>query len=142
MTPHLKNSQIFVQPAPTPLAANINRTDLLQIIMNLAKNALQCTDEPHKVIVQAGLQQHLIDGADEPKEHRPEAWINRDAVEHQIKNISVGERRRRARAEGTGAGLFAERVADDDRHLLLVEPTVGAEPAADRGLPDSRCSDR
>jgi len=89
MTPHLKNSQIFVQPAPAPLAANINRTDLLQIVMNLAKNALQCTDEPHKVIVQAGLQQHLVDGTDEPKEHRPEAWINRDAVEHQSPLIKI-----------------------------------------------------
>jgi len=104
ITPHLKGSQLFVQPAPTPLAANINRTDLLQIIMNLAKNALQCTDEPHKVIVQAGLQQHLLESGDEPKEHRPEAWINRDAVEHKSPLIKII-------VEDNGTGIRPENMS-------------------------------
>jgi signal transduction histidine kinase len=88
LSPDLKRNQLFVQPHATPLTADINRTDLLQILMNLVKNAFQSTSEPHKVIVHAGLQQHLVD-AKAPAEWRPEAWINRDAVEHKTPLIKL-----------------------------------------------------
>lgn len=103
LSPDLKKNQLFVQPHATPLTADINRTDLLQILMNLVKNAFQCTIEPHKVIVQAGLQQHLID-AKTPPERRPEAWINRDAVEHKSPLIRIV-------VEDDGAGIPAANIS-------------------------------
>jgi two-component system sensor histidine kinase/response regulator len=49
--PDLKNHQITVHRRPVDAQVAINGIDLIQILMNLCSNALQCTDQPHKVEV-------------------------------------------------------------------------------------------
>ncbi len=103
VSPHMKNNHVFVQPAATPLSARINRTDLMQILINLGTNALQCTADPHKVVVQASLEQHLINSSQAP-EKRPQAWINREAVEHKSPLI-------RLVVEDNGNGIAPDNIS-------------------------------
>jgi signal transduction histidine kinase len=51
--PHAKFNNLVMHGADDSLVAIINRTDLLQVLLNLTINALQCTTEPHRVEVYA-----------------------------------------------------------------------------------------
>ena len=46
-----KVNELVIQPMPGDVCACINGIDLLQILLNLATNALQCTPTPHRVEV-------------------------------------------------------------------------------------------
>ncbi len=47
--PHAKANNLISQNFEEDTALAINRTDLLQVLLNLTINALQCTPEPHRV---------------------------------------------------------------------------------------------
>jgi signal transduction histidine kinase len=47
--PHVKSNQIVIQPLAEDIAVNINGTDLIQILLNLTINGLQCSPHPHRV---------------------------------------------------------------------------------------------
>jgi signal transduction histidine kinase len=47
--PHAKVNDLIIQTLKEDLVAAINRTDLLQILLNLTINALQCSTSPHRV---------------------------------------------------------------------------------------------
>lgn len=47
--PAVRGHQLIVRPLAEDTSACINGTDLIQIIMNLSLNALQCSPQPHKV---------------------------------------------------------------------------------------------
>ncbi|MGV3771280.1 MAG: sensor histidine kinase [Verrucomicrobiales bacterium] len=49
--PHRMGNQLVIHPFESSARAEINGTDLLQILLNLTINALQCTSDPHKVEV-------------------------------------------------------------------------------------------
>ena len=51
--PKLKQNQLIVHPLTVDATLAINGTDLLQILLNLAINALQSSPQPHRVEVQA-----------------------------------------------------------------------------------------
>ncbi|MBI2948111.1 MAG: response regulator [Verrucomicrobia bacterium] len=53
-------NELLIQPLPNETYALINGIDLLQILLNLATNALQCTPLPHRVEIRAhGLKEPL-----------------------------------------------------------------------------------
>ena len=51
--PHARTNNLVLHSVDENLTALINRTDLLQILLNLTINALQCSSEPHRVEVNA-----------------------------------------------------------------------------------------
>ena len=53
--PKLKQNQLTVRPLAVDATVAINGTDLLQILLNLAINALQSSPQSHRVEVQARL---------------------------------------------------------------------------------------
>ena len=53
--PHAKANQLILHNVEQTIVAMINRTDLLQVLLNLTINALQCSPKPHRVEVSAKL---------------------------------------------------------------------------------------
>lgn len=48
-----RTNEVLIHPLPDETYAQINGIDLLQILLNLATNALQCTPLPHRVEIHA-----------------------------------------------------------------------------------------
>ncbi len=49
--PSSQRQQLTILPVEEDLFAEINGTELIQLLLNLTINALQCTTEPHEVVV-------------------------------------------------------------------------------------------
>jgi signal transduction histidine kinase len=49
--PHARRNELVIAPFDSEATAAIHRTDLLQVLLNLTINALQCTSAPHRVEV-------------------------------------------------------------------------------------------
>jgi len=47
--PAVKNNDLIIKPLPEDVMVQINGTDLIQIVRNLMVNALQCTNDRHRV---------------------------------------------------------------------------------------------
>ena len=58
--PSKGQNQLTVQLLPQEVELQINGTDLIQILLNLSINALQCSNEPHVVEVQGELLRESI----------------------------------------------------------------------------------
>ncbi len=80
--PARENQTLIVERLEDEAAAAINGTDLLQILLNLTVNALQCTEAPHTVRVQAQLlaqpiePKSIVDSSRERLIGRP-GFVNR-----------------------------------------------------------------
>ncbi len=70
--PKLKQNQLVVRPLPVDVTLAINGTDLLQILLNLAINALQSSAQPHRVEVHGRLLTQPLEPAlfREDSQHR------------------------------------------------------------------------
>ncbi len=55
------NNQFSIKSLHQNMAVRINGTDLIQILLNLAVNAFQCSANPHSVQIQASLMPHALD---------------------------------------------------------------------------------
>ena len=53
--PSAEKSEFFVHNPPDEILVQINGTDLIQILLNLSINGLQCTEMPHQVDVRASI---------------------------------------------------------------------------------------
>jgi signal transduction histidine kinase len=60
--PHAKSNNLILHKVEQNIVAVINRTDLLQVLLNLTINALQCSTTPHRVEVSA-----KVIGIDSPR---------------------------------------------------------------------------
>lgn len=49
--PAVRGNQLVIVPLKEDLTAQINATELVQVLLNLTLNALQCTKQPHRVEV-------------------------------------------------------------------------------------------
>jgi two-component system sensor histidine kinase/response regulator len=58
--PQARANELLIQPFEDDVSADINSTDLLQILLNLTINALQCTADLHKVEIYT----RVVDEAD------------------------------------------------------------------------------
>ena len=59
--PSRRNNQLTIKSLPQNMAVRINGTDLIQILLNLAVNAFQCSANPHSVQIQACLMSKALD---------------------------------------------------------------------------------
>jgi two-component system, sensor histidine kinase and response regulator len=59
--PCTRNNQLVIQPLPDDVALPTNGTDLIQILLNLTLNALQCTPLHHRVEIRGQLHPHPLD---------------------------------------------------------------------------------
>ena len=59
--PSRRNNQLTIKSLPQNMAVRINGTDLIQILLNLAVNAFQCSANPHSVQIQASLMLEALD---------------------------------------------------------------------------------
>jgi two-component system, sensor histidine kinase and response regulator len=59
--PCARNNQLVIQPLPDDVALPTNGTDLIQILLNLTLNALQCTPLHHRVEIRGQLHPHPLD---------------------------------------------------------------------------------
>jgi signal transduction histidine kinase len=56
-----RNNQFSIKSLHQNMAVRVNGTDLIQILLNLAVNAFQCSDAPHSVQIQASLMPQALD---------------------------------------------------------------------------------
>jgi signal transduction histidine kinase len=53
--------QVTVRPLARDVAVRMNGTDVLQVLLNLAVNALQCSAQPHLLEIEARMLDHALD---------------------------------------------------------------------------------
>ena len=63
--PSAKNHRVTVEPVPSEVEVAVNGAELIQVLLNLAINGLQCSDLPHQVVIRC----HLLSEA--PNLSRP-----------------------------------------------------------------------
>ena len=79
--PCTRNNQLLIHPLAEDAAVPTNGTDLIQILLNLTLNALQCTPQYHRVEIRGQLHPHpldlgmFIDGAED-------RFINREGFKN------------------------------------------------------------
>lgn len=59
--PASRGHDIVIQPLPEDPLGRIHGIDLVQILNNLSRNALQCTSQPHRVELKGKILEHPID---------------------------------------------------------------------------------
>lgn len=79
--PSAQRNELAIRPMTDDVVAEINGTDLIQILLNLTINALQCTAEPHRVEIygqRLGTPLDLTEFADGPES----AFVNREGLQN------------------------------------------------------------
>jgi len=59
--PTTRNNQLLIHPLSEDAAVATNGTDLIQILLNLTLNALQCTPQYHRVEIRGQVMTHPLD---------------------------------------------------------------------------------
>lgn len=59
--PSLQANEFFIEPLEQDIGVRINGTDLIQMLLNLAVNAFQCTPHSHQVKIKAQVLQQPLD---------------------------------------------------------------------------------
>src|SRR5712692_7332163 len=86
--PSVKTNQLLIHPLKEDVTVAINGTDLIQILLNLAINALQCSPQHHKVEVAGQLLQNPLDLAhfqDGPEDR----FINREGFRNDAPLLAI-----------------------------------------------------
>jgi two-component system, sensor histidine kinase and response regulator len=142
--PSAKGQQLLIHDFQPDAVAEINGTDFLQILLNLTINALQSTEDPHRVEIRARRLEHPV-ALGELVESDNERLINRDAFANEppLLAISVsddgpgippGIMHRLFREKfstkppdrGTGLGLsIVQRLSQEARASVHLQTTVG-----------------
>jgi signal transduction histidine kinase len=142
--PAAQGHQLVVRDPEPDVLAEINGTDLLQILLNLTINALQSTDQPHRVAVDAN---YLEDGLDLTKlgDSSVERFVNREGFLNRAPLVAISIRdtgpgippevlRRmfqeqfttKAAGQGTGLGLsIVRRLIREANGAIHLQTTVG-----------------
>ena len=59
--PSLQNNEFIVRPLSRDVAVRMNGTDVIQVLLNLAVNAFQCTPHPHRVEIEGSVLSEELD---------------------------------------------------------------------------------
>ena len=141
--PAVRNNELIIHPLSEDVSASINGTDLIQIITNLTLNALQCTQQPHRVEITGKLVQNF--DAESIADGPNDRFLNREAVAGVsplltlcIKDTGPGIPPEivgrifdtyfttRARSQGTGLGLsIVQRLVKQAHGALHLHTKVG-----------------
>jgi len=142
--PSTKGQQLLIHDVPD-VVAEINGTDFLQILLNLTINALQATEDPHRVEIHARRLENPL-GVDEIQDSDTERLINRDTFSNNppLLAISVTDDgpgippeyvRKMFREKfstkppdrGTGLGLsIVQRLSQEAHAAVHLQTTVGS----------------
>jgi two-component system, sensor histidine kinase and response regulator len=101
--PAVKSNQFIVRPMAQDVTALVNGTDLIQILLNLAINGMQCSSIPHKVEIRCELRQEplnmeaLPDGAQD-------RFINREGFSNAAPLVAIS-------IQDNGPGMSPEILA-------------------------------
>jgi two-component system, sensor histidine kinase and response regulator len=98
--PSLQNNQFEVRPLAEDIAARMNGADVIQALLNLAVNALQCTQQPHSVEIEGRLLREPLDLA-ALKDGPQDRLLNVENCEHAAPLVMLSVR-------DTGPGIPAE----------------------------------
>ncbi|HYV27716.1 MAG TPA: response regulator [Candidatus Eisenbacteria bacterium] len=86
--PYTKKNQLVIQPLAEEAAVQVNGTDLIQILLNLALNALQCSEQLHRVEIRGEIQpqpldlSHFVDGPED-------LFVNREGFNNQAPLVAL-----------------------------------------------------
>lgn len=89
--PAAKSNQLVIHPLSQDVTGLVNGTDLIQILLNLALNGMQCVPTPHKVEIRAELRQepfNLEAVADGPQDR----FINREGFNNGAPLLAIAVR--------------------------------------------------
>jgi signal transduction histidine kinase len=86
--PSARNNELLIEPLIEDATLQINGTDLMQMLLNLTINALQCTPNPHKVRIHGSL---LHDPLDIAGLHQPPAdtVLNQDHFQNTVPLVAL-----------------------------------------------------
>ncbi len=113
--PSAKNHQLHIQTLEQDVAAEINGTDFLQILLNLTINALQSTDAPHSVEIESKLLPQPLDLA-QFQDGPAERFLNRGNFLNTPPVLSISIR-------DNGPGISPENVAKLFETKFTTKPT-------------------
>ena len=86
--PSTKNNQLLIHPLPEDASVHINGTDLIQILLNLTLNALQCSHNYHRVEIHGQTLSQPLDLShfqDGPEDR----FINREGFKNVAPLLSI-----------------------------------------------------
>jgi two-component system, sensor histidine kinase and response regulator len=101
--PSARGQELVIHEAADELVAEINGTDLLQILLNLTVNALQCTAAPHRVEVRCECVSEPLD-VSQFREASDERFINGTGFINRAPLLLIS-------VEDNGPGIFPSHVA-------------------------------
>jgi two-component system, sensor histidine kinase and response regulator len=119
--PSAKDQQLLIHDLQPDAVAEINGTDFLQILLNLTINALQATDDPHRVEIRARRLENPL-AISELGDNDNERLINRDAFANEPPLLAVS-------VSDNGPGIPPEYV-----HRLFREKFSTKPPDRGTGL--------
>jgi signal transduction histidine kinase len=100
--PSAKNHQLNIQPLEQDVAAEINGTDFLQILLNLTINALQSTEAPHSVEIRGKLLTQPLE-ISRFQNSATERFINRDGFLNRAPVLCIS-------VQDNGSGISPENM--------------------------------
>src|SRR6266498_2842766 len=112
--PCTRNNQLLIHPLPEDVAVPTNGTDVIQILLNLTLNALQSTEQFHRVEIRGQLHPHPLDLSmftDGPEDR----FINRDSFKNMAPLLAVS-------VQDNGPGIAPEIMAK------IFEPYFTTQP--------------
>jgi signal transduction histidine kinase len=156
--PNSHRNKLSVMPLQEDVVADINGTELIQLLLNLAINALQATSEPHEVEIHGHrLTQPLDLGliADTPESR----FLNREGFNNRAPLVAITVRDNgpgiapdilprifepgfttKPERKGTGLGLaIVQRFVVDNRGALHVQTHAGSGTTFTVYLPGKGC---
>ena len=98
--PSVKNNQLLIHPLVDDATVNVNGTDLIQILLNLAINAFQCTHQNHKVEIVGQLLHNPLDLAHFP-DGPEDRFINREGFRNTAPLLAIS-------VQDNGSGIAPE----------------------------------
>jgi signal transduction histidine kinase len=142
--PTAKNNSLLIHPLSEDVCAHINGTDLIQILLNLTLNALQCSPQHHRVEIVGQLLRQSLD-TDLFQDGTSDRFINREGFNNTppLLALSVQDNgpgiepemlpkvfepyfTAKARPHGTGLGLcIVYRLLREARGALHVHTKLG-----------------
>jgi two-component system sensor histidine kinase/response regulator len=86
--PAAKSNELVIVPLAQDVTGLVNGTDMIQILLNLALNAMQCSSNTHRVEIRCELKQEAVslDGIQDGAEDR---FINRDGFANAAPLLAV-----------------------------------------------------
>jgi len=100
--PAVKHNDLVITPLPEDLMMQMNGTDLIQMVRNLAVNALQCTEVKHRVEVHCAVINEPV-RPDQMQDGPEQRFVNREGFLNTAPLLAVC-------VEDNGAGIQPENM--------------------------------